>query len=115
MTLPNNSGVVSFKYDPFGRRIQKATGSATTLYVYDGANFVAEYDEAGVLLAKYAQGAGIDEPLALWRGGQVGYYDADGLGSVTSVIDSTLTPLATYSYDAFGKKITTGGNPTNPF
>jgi RHS repeat-associated protein len=115
VTLPAGAGTVSFKYDPFGRRIEKVTASGTTIYTYDGANFIAEYNAAGALLAKYAQGAGIDEPLAISRSGQVGYYDADGLGSITWVIDNTLTPLATYTYDAFGKRVTTGGSLVNPF
>ena len=51
----NPGAVVSFKYDPFGRRIQKSSSSATTTYVYDGANITSEYDGAGSLVAKYEQ------------------------------------------------------------
>lgn len=115
VTLPNGGGAVTFNYDPFGRRIEKVTASATTIYAYDGANIVGEYDAAGELSAKYVQGAGIDEPLAMWRGGTVGYYQADGLGSITAVIDGTRTPLATYTYDAFGKRVNVGGQLTNSF
>jgi YD repeat-containing protein len=42
VALPGSGGTVNFKYDPFGRRIQKAftQGSATTTtnYLYDGPN-----------------------------------------------------------------------------
>ncbi|SRR6266511_3875125 len=49
VNLPANGGTVSFTYDPFGRRIQKTTASGSTIYVYDGANVVAEYNSAGAV------------------------------------------------------------------
>src|SRR5271169_5814884 len=33
---------VSFKYDPFGRRIYKSSSSATSVYAYDANNLVEE-------------------------------------------------------------------------
>ena len=36
------------------------------------------------------------------RGGASYYYNADGLGSVTSLIDSAGTMVASYVYDSFG-------------
>jgi YD repeat-containing protein len=30
------TGTVAFRYDPFGRRIQKSSASGTTNYLYDG-------------------------------------------------------------------------------
>ncbi|HLJ27685.1 MAG TPA: hypothetical protein VKY85_13325 [Candidatus Angelobacter sp.] len=51
---------MNFKYDPFGRRIQKNS----TNYVYDGAIVIEEVDQSGNPLARYTQGAGIDEPLS---------------------------------------------------
>jgi YD repeat-containing protein len=102
VTLPSNGGTVSFRYDPFGRRIQKALGSSVTNYVYDGANITAELNASGAVVASYTQGAGIDEPLAMRRGGYIAYYHADGLGSVTSLTDSNANTVATYVYDSFG-------------
>jgi len=114
VTLPGGGGTVTFKYDPFGRRIQKSSASGIVNYLYDGANIVTEVDAAGNTLAAYAQGAGIDEPLAMWRAGATSYYEADGLGSVTSLsAGSTLS--ATYTYDAFGNPTASTGTLTNPF
>jgi YD repeat-containing protein len=97
---------VSFMYDPFGRRIQKSSAAGTTNYVYDGANIVAEFDAAGTLVARYSQGQGIDQPAA--------YYNADGLGSITSLRDVNGSVIATYSYEIGKKKDTdfgiTGGS-----
>jgi hypothetical protein len=33
-------GTVSFKYDPFGRRIEKVSPNATSIFAYDGDNLV---------------------------------------------------------------------------
>ena len=111
--LPGTAGTVSFKYDPFGRRIQKSGPSGTTNYLYDGANIVEEVDPAGNALAKYTQGAGIDEPLAMIRGGATSYYETDGLGSVTLLTDPTASAVAVYTYDSFGKVTSPGGGVTN--
>lgn len=120
VSLPNDSQgnpqqPVTFKYDPFGRRIQKVSGLGTTDYVYDGANIIGEYNSSSVLVAKYAQGVGIDEPLAMSRQGTTVYYNADGLGSIVSLADGEGTPTNTYTYDAFGKSTNTTGTLFNPF
>ena len=85
VVLPGAGGTVSFKYDPFGRRIQKSSANGTTNYLYDGSNSVEEVDAAGTVLARYAEGAGIDKSLAEARSGAVQLYEQDGLGSVTSL------------------------------
>ncbi len=115
VTLPGTGGVVNFKYDPFGRRIQKSGPVGITNYVYDGANIVAEYDGASGLVADYCQGAGVDEPLAISRGGVLSFYHADGLGSVTSLTNAGGALAATYTYDAFGNVVNSAGDVVNPF
>lgn len=114
ITLPNGGGVVSFNYDPFGRRIQKSSASGTTYYSYDGDGVAEEVDASGSVLAKYAQGVGIDEPLAMSRNGATSYYHADGLGTITSLTDGSGSAVAVYTYDSFGAPVS-GGGVTNPF
>jgi RHS repeat-associated protein len=119
-TLSNGSGLETFRYDPFGRRIQKIwpnTANSSTMvrnYLYDGANIVTELNASGAVVASYTQGAGIDEPLAMRRGGYISYYHADGLGSVTSLTNTNAQPVATYVYDSFGNTTATEGI-FNPF
>jgi len=55
------------------------------------------------MTAKYVYGAGIDEPIRMERGGQSYYYHSDGLGSVTTLTNSSGTAVESYSYDVFGK------------
>ena len=38
------TGTVAFKYDPFGRRIQKSGPLGTTNYLYDGVNSIQDVD-----------------------------------------------------------------------
>ena len=122
VTLPGSSGTVTFKYDPFGRRIQKVytTGanpptSTTTNYLYDGDNAIETVDQNGSVLAKYTQGQNIDEPLAELAAGASNFYEEDGLGSVTSLTNSSGALALSYTYDSFGKITASSGSVTNPF
>src|SRR5689334_12213735 len=108
------SGVATFKYDPFGRRIQKSSASGAVIYVYDSANGVEELNGSGAVTTRYVQGAGIDEPLAQSRSG-LSYYNADGLGSITSMDAATGTPTATFVYGAFGVLNSSTGSSANPY
>jgi RHS repeat-associated protein len=113
------TGTVSFKYDSFGRRIQKSSPLGTTNYLYDGrsagANVIDEVDNNGNVLARYTQGKGIDQPFAELRSGTASYYEQDGIGSVTSLSSSAGALANTYTYDSFGKLTGFTGTLTNPF
>jgi len=114
VTLPGTGGVVSFQYDPFGRRIQKINASGSTTYVYDGDNIIEELTGAtGTIGERYTYGPGIDEPLVGQRQPQIFYYEADGLGSVTSLTTPTGSVAATYTYDSFGFLTASTGSATN--
>jgi len=116
VTLPGTGGMVSFQYDPFGRRIQKTNASGTTAYVYDGDNIIEELTGAtGTLSERYTYGPGIDEPLVGQRQPLIFCYEADGLGSVTSLTTPTGSVAATYTYDSFGFMTASTGSATNWF
>lgn len=108
---PPSETTVTFKYDPFGRRIQKA-GS---VFVYDGANLIETADASGYLVARYVFGSGIDEPFAAYRSGTWEFYEADGLGSVTSLSTSTGTMSDNFVYDSVGNVISSTGASAQPF
>jgi RHS repeat-associated protein len=113
--LPNSGGVVSFQYDPFGRRIAKATSGTTNIYAYDGINLVEETDSSGGVGARYSQTENVDEPLAMLRSSATSYYEQDGLGSVSSLSDGAGALAQTYTFDSFGKLIASTGSLINPF
>jgi RHS repeat-associated protein len=119
VTLPGTGGTESYRYDPFGRRIQKAftqNGTTTTMnYVYDGQNVIETFDQNGSMLSRFAQGQGVDQPLAESAAGATSFYEQDGLGSVTSLTNTAGALAQTYTYDSFGNTTNSQGSPTNPF
>jgi RHS repeat-associated protein len=115
VTLPGSGGTVNFKYDPFGRRIYKSSSSATSVYAYDGYNLVEESGSTGTATARYTMGLSIDEPLAVLQGTTTDYYQADGLGSITSLSNSSGANAQTYTYDSFGNLTASTGSLTNRY
>jgi RHS repeat-associated protein len=105
----------SSKYDPFGWRIYKSSSSGTSVLAYDGDNLVEETNASGAAVARYSQGLNIDEPLAMLRGGATSFYNADGLGSVTSLSNAAGALTQTYTFDSFGKTVSSSGSIVNPF
>ena len=124
-TVVPGTGTVTFKYDPFGRRIQKSGPSGTTNYLYDGAferllknngwNVIEEVDNSGNVLARYTQGQVMDQTFAELRSGVTSYFEQDGLGSVTSLSNPAAALVNTYTYDSFGNLTASSGSLTNPF
>ena len=110
-----NGGTTTFKYDPFGRRIQKSGPLGTTNYLYDGDDLIEEADGTGSALAKYAMGDDIDEPLSELRSGTTSYYEQDGIDAVTSLTNSAGAVSNSYTFDSFGKLTASTGTLTNPF
>src|SRR6267378_7704667 len=115
VTLPGTGGTVSFKYDPFGRRIYKSSSSGTSIFAYDGQNLIEETNASGAAIARYSQGLNLDDPLAVLRSSVTSYYHADGLGSVTSLSNAAGALAQTYTFDSFGKQTASSGSLTNTF
>jgi RHS repeat-associated protein len=92
-----------YAYDPFGRRTSKTVNGVTTKFLYDGDQIIAEYDSSDNMIAKYINGASIDETIRMDRGANSYYYHYDGLGSVTNLTDATGATVESYAYDVFGK------------
>src|SRR5271170_7246158 len=115
MTLAGSSRTVSFKYDPFGRRIYKSSTSGTSVYAYDGDNLIEETNATGGVVARYEQTQNIDEPLAMLRSSATSYFHADGLGSITSLSNSAGTIANTYTYDSYDNLTPSTGTLVNSF
>lgn len=109
------SQLITFKYDPFGRRIYKSSTSGNSIYAYDAPNLVEETNASGTAVARYSQTQEIDEPLAMLRGGATSYYEADGLGSITALSNIAGSLAQTYAFDSFGNQIASSSSLINPF
>jgi RHS repeat-associated protein len=110
-----NGGTTTFKYDPFGRRIQKSGPLGTTNYLYDGFQLIEDTDQSGNVVARYTNGQAIDQPLAQVQAGTTSYYQQDALSSTTSLSNATAALANTYTYDSFGKLVASTGTAANPF
>src|SRR6266478_3350629 len=115
VTLPGSGGTVSFKYDPFGRRIYKSSSAGTSIYAYDLDNLIEETNSSGGVVARYSQTENVDEPIAMLRSSATSYYEADGLGTVTSLSNAAGALAQTYTFDSFGKQTASSGSLVNPF
>jgi len=104
-------------YDPSDRLIKTAQqGGATTQFLYDGPNLIAEYDGSGNLLKRYVHGPGDDEPLVMYdytQSGALFYLHADDNGSVNLITNSSGGETAINTYDEYG--LPAGANATERF
>ena len=139
--------VVSFKYDPFGRRIEKKVeelegkdrDSVVTTYVYDNEDVILavrsgfegdgdrEYESRDKKreqpadrhqheeVTRYLHGPGIDEPLAIEQKGALSFYQADGLGSITTLTDTNGRVVQSYDYSSFGIPKHLGDHVKQPY
>jgi RHS repeat-associated protein len=107
--------VAQYKYDPFGRRIEKNVNGDIKRYVYDGPNIVVDYNGNGNLKNAYIHNLTIDDPLALQQGANIYYYHKDGLGSITNLTDTTGSLVKSYTYKSFGEIYSQTGTVQQPF
>ncbi len=95
----------SYQYDDQGRRISKTVGGATTSYLYNGDNLLAEYATWTGAAASYTHGPGTDDPLIRTTPSASQYYHKDGLGSVVALTDGSGATVGTQLFDAWGNKL----------
>jgi RHS repeat-associated protein len=96
----------ALRYDPLGRLYETVGSGATTRFLHDGDELVAEYNDAGTLLRRYVHGKNVDDPVVWYEGsGLVSprWLHTDHQGSVIVVTDSSGgTAVAINSYDEYG-------------
>ena len=112
---PTPTATSTYRYDGLGRRIKKVANGQTRRYIYDGEDILLEYDGSNVLQARYTHGPGIDEPIAVTKGGSTFFYHQDGLGTVTELTDSIGATAKSYSYDAYGNIVDQTGTVEQPY
>ena len=82
---------------------------------YDKDNLLEETNSSGAVVARYAETEKLDEPLAMLRSSTTSLYQADGLGSVTSLSNGAGALAQTYTFDSFGKETASSGSLVHPF
>ncbi len=118
LTASKTGTNATFAYDLLGRRVKKSTGGgATTYYLSDGADEIAEYTgfTANNLQRRYVPGPTIDQPIAMVTSAGVRtFFHTDKRGSVIAMSDSSGNlNEGPYTYDAYGNM--TGASTGVPF
>jgi RHS repeat-associated protein len=118
---------VEFRYDPFGRRIQKkvelnnSQSSQITNYYHEGYRVIEERDNSDRVTKQYVYGSGIDEILRMdiyQNQTSTPYYLHHNLiGSITGITDENGNLIELVEYDPYGKPyfLKPTGNPQNPY
>ena len=106
---------VSYTYDGLGRRIGRTVDGERTSWVYDGQNFLRTYDGLGQVISTHVNGPGIDEPLAVQRGGSWRFHLADRLGSITGWTDGSGQATGEMLYDSFGRILQGPADPPDGY
>jgi RHS repeat-associated protein len=105
LTTVSGSTSLTFAYDPLGRLRQTVSSTATTQFLYDGDDLIAEYDGAGNLLRRYVPGPNVDRPIIWYEGSATSspnWYHADRLGSIVATSNASGTATI-YSYGPSGE------------
>ncbi len=105
--LTSASGGVTLTYDP-ALRLSQTVGAATTKFLYDGADAIAEHNGTGALQRRFVFDPTTGQPVLWYEGTGTAatnrrYLGQDERGSVISVSDSTSASLGLNTYDEYGK------------
>jgi len=93
-------------YDALGRLNSSTLNGSKTLFLYDGDELVAEYNNSGGLLNRYVHGIGSDDPLVWYQGSGTSdarYLLADERGSIVAETNSGGSVVTTHQYGPYGE------------
>jgi RHS repeat-associated protein len=105
VTLPNGT-IISYDYDPMGRRIAKwINGTIVEKYLWSGRiRLLAVYNGNDNLIMRFNY---VDDrvPYSMDFGGQTYYLVYDQIGTLRVVVDSSGLTVKRIDYDSFGNVI----------
>jgi RHS repeat-associated protein len=106
VTASGAAGTANLRYDPLGRLYETiGSVSGTTRFLNDGDEMVAEFNNSGTLLRRYAHGISVDDPVVVYEGSAIGpakWLHTNHQGSIVAISDSSGALTAKNSYDEWG-------------
>lgn len=99
----------AFKYNGDGQRVERMTPTSTYRYLLNGNNLVLTTTTSYAIQAYYTPGIGY------FKGGQMHYYQENGLGSALVIRDSAGNWESFTEYDAFGGEYAVNGTQKSDF
>ena len=97
------SNIFTYKYDAFGRRVQKNINGTTYKYTYSGIVQIEERNGATNSLLARTIFANYLTPVLLEKNNSSFFYHQNELNSVEAITNSSGNLLERYQYDVFGK------------
>jgi len=108
-SLDYNDGTahhIAYHYSANGFLARQVVDGVETRFARSGLSLLQERDGSNSITSSYVWNpqapGGIGGLLELSQGGELYNYLFDGKGNVNALLDSTQTPVASYSYDEFG-------------
>ncbi|NGX42847.1 MAG: tRNA nuclease WapA [Chlamydiae bacterium] len=100
-TFNDDSQRIDYRYDPFGRRIERRDSDATVQYLYQFDTEIGAYENGS--LREFRAIHGQFAPFAIELEGSVYSPIRNHRGDICVLLDGQRAPVSTYRYDAFGE------------
>ena len=110
-SMTKGSDTLSFAYNESGLRTSKTVNGVTRSYVWQGSKLAADITDAYALYFHYDSAGDVIGFTRTANGADAEYFYVKNLqGDILKVITATGTEAATYTYDAWGKLLTSTGD-----
>ena len=110
-SMTKGSDTLSFAYNESGLRTSKTVNGVTHSYVWQGIKLAADITDAYALYFHYDSTGDVIGFTRTANGTDTEYFYVKNLqGDILKVITATGTEAATYTYDAWGKLLTSTGD-----
>ena len=110
-SMTKGSDTLSFAYNESGLRTSKTINSVSHSYVWQGSKLAADITDAYALYFHYDSSGEVIGFTRTANGADTEYFYVKNLqGDILKVITATGTEAATYTYDAWGKLLTSTGD-----
>ena len=112
ISTAKNGVLVQYSYDDSGLRVSKQDSFGITRYTYDNGKIVHQYTEnnnviTNELFFRYDENGA---PLSISYNGVEYFYVLNLQGDIIAIIDNTGAVVVEYSYDSWGKLLSTTGS-----
>ena len=110
-SMAKGSDTLSFAYNESGLRTSKTVNGVAHSYVWQGSKLAADITDAYALYFHYDSTGDVIGFTRTANGTDTEYFYVKNLqGDILKVITATGTEAATYTYDAWGKLLTSSGD-----
>ena len=109
-SLSGNNTTASYTYDEQGVRSSKTVNGVTTTFSYNGSLLMAQTSPQKTLLFSYDANGDV---ISVNYNGTEYFYLRNGQNDIVGLMDGSGTRVVEYTYDAWGKLISTTGTLAN--